>query len=126
MQFPICVQRFEELSGVHGELHLAIGVFDGVHLGHKAVIESAVFSARGSEGVSAVLTFDPHPSRLFRPDAATELMMNMPSKVAMLHQLGVVVVFFMHFDHFFSSISFDSFLSFLFTVLLILLSIFFG
>jgi len=126
MQFPICVQRFEELSGVHGELHLAIGVFDGVHLGHKAVIESAVFSARGSEGVSAVLTFDPHPSRLFRPDAATELMMNMPSKVAMLHQLGVDVVICKQFDHPFASIPADAFLAHLKTELPSLKSIYIG
>ena len=46
MNFPAAVDNFEALSGLKGELHLAIGVFDGVHLGHKAVIESAVFSAR--------------------------------------------------------------------------------
>ena len=46
MNFPTAVDNFEALSGLKGELHLAIGVFDGVHLGHKAVIESAVFSAR--------------------------------------------------------------------------------
>ena len=77
MQLPAHVERFEELAGLYGELHLAIGVFDGVHLGHKAVIESAVFSAQRSGGVSGVLTFDPHPSRLFRPDAPTLLMMPM-------------------------------------------------
>ena len=55
MQFPAHVERFEELAGLTGQLHLAIGVFDGVHLGHKAVIESAVFSAQRSGGVSGVL-----------------------------------------------------------------------
>ena len=65
MNIPPSVENFEALAGLESELHLAIGVFDGVHLGHKAVVESAVFSARRSKGVSAVLTFDPHPSRLF-------------------------------------------------------------
>jgi len=50
-------------------LFVAIGIFDGLHLGHRAVIESAVQSARHSGGVSVVLTFDPHPSVLSNPRA---------------------------------------------------------
>lgn len=70
-------------------LHLAIGMFDGVHLGHSAVIEAAVQSARRSGGVAAVLTFSPHPSVLFRPDNPTPLIMELATKVAMLGELGV-------------------------------------
>jgi len=44
MKLPCSVSSFEALSELKSDLHLAIGVFDGVHLGHKAVIESAVFS----------------------------------------------------------------------------------
>lgn len=51
-------------------LHLAMGMFDGVHLGHRAVLEAAVVSARRTGGVAAALTFDPHPSKLLRPDHA--------------------------------------------------------
>jgi len=46
---------------------LAIGVFDGVHLGHQAVIRQAIEAARISGGSSAVLTFHPHPVRVLRP-----------------------------------------------------------
>ncbi|MEN8661751.1 MAG: riboflavin biosynthesis protein RibF [Lentimonas sp.] len=126
MRFPICVKRFEELAELRGDLHLAIGVFDGVHLGHKAVIESAVFSARGSGGVSAVLTFDPHPSRLFRPDLATELMMDMSLKVSMLHDVGVEVVICKEFDREFSSIPANDFLAHLKSALPALKSIYIG
>ena len=49
MNIPPSVENFEALAGLESELHLAIGVFDGVHLGHKAVVESAVFSARRSK-----------------------------------------------------------------------------
>lgn len=90
---------------------MAIGVFDGVHLGHKAVIESAVFSARGAGGVSGVLTFDPHPSRLFRPDNPTQLMMGIEDKVAMLHHVGVDVVISKKFDREFASIPAKDFLA---------------
>ena len=58
-------------------LHLAIGIFDGVHLGHRAVIEAAVQSARRSDGIAAVLTFSPHPSFLFRPENHKPLIMEL-------------------------------------------------
>ncbi|MBS0664363.1 MAG: riboflavin biosynthesis protein RibF [Verrucomicrobia bacterium] len=70
-------------------LHLAIGMFDGVHLGHRAVIEAAVQSARRSGGTAAVLTFFPHPSVLFRPAQPTRLIMDLANKARVLHRLGV-------------------------------------
>ena len=110
MNFPAHVDDFAALSGLREELHLAIGVFDGVHLGHKAVIEPAVFSARRSGGVSGVLTFDPHPSRLFRPQAPTLLMMKIADKTALLHEVGIQVVIRKHFDREFASIPAEEFL----------------
>jgi len=73
-------------------VHLAIGIFDGVHLGHRAVIEAAVQSARRSGGVAAVLTFAPHPSVLFRPESPTPLIMETETKAALLRDLGVELV----------------------------------
>ncbi|MCU0792518.1 MAG: riboflavin biosynthesis protein RibF [Opitutaceae bacterium] len=85
-------------------LHLAIGMFDGVHLGHQAVIDSAARSARRSGGVAAVLTFDPHPSRLFRPEAPVRLIMDRPRRVAALLAQGVAGVIVQPFDAAFASI----------------------
>ena len=73
-------------------LHLAIGMFDGVHLGHRAVIEAAVQSARRSGGVAAVLTFWPHPSALFRPENPTLLIQDAATKGRVLLGLGVDAV----------------------------------
>lgn len=111
MKFPANVERFEQLAELEGELHLAIGVFDGVHLGHKAVIESAVFSAQRSGGISGVLTFDPHPSRLFRPEEPTLQMMTIEAKTEMLHRVGVDVVVRKNFDRDFASIPAVEFLA---------------
>jgi riboflavin kinase/FMN adenylyltransferase len=58
-----------------GPVHLAIGMFDGVHLGHQAVIGAAIQSARRDGGSAGVLTFFPHPSRLFAPARPTELIL---------------------------------------------------
>ncbi|MEC8613968.1 MAG: riboflavin biosynthesis protein RibF [Verrucomicrobiota bacterium] len=142
MNFPAAVNNFEALSGLKGELHLAIGVFDGVHLGHKAVIDSAVFSARRSgamaarqsppqtpsagRGIAGVLTFDPHPSHLFRPEDATRLIMPIETKTAILQDLGVDCVIRKHFDHAFASIPAEEFLSYLKGALPALKSIYVG
>ncbi len=92
-------------------LHLAIGMFDGVHLGHQAVIKAAVQSAQRSGGVAAVLTFDPHPSRLFRPDDPVRLIMDRERRVAALLRLGVAAVIVQPFDAAFAAIDADQFLS---------------
>ncbi len=116
---------FEALAGLKGDLHLAIGVFDGVHLGHKAVVESAVFSGRRS-GLSGVLTFHPHPSRLFRPEDSTRLIMPIDDKVRMLHAIGVDYVICKRFDHEFAAIPAEGFLAYLKEQLPALKSIYVG
>lgn len=73
-------------------LHLAIGMFDGVHLGHRAVIEAAVQSARLNGGIAGVLTFDPHPSAVLRPDQPTPLIMEASTKARHFLRLGVQAV----------------------------------
>ncbi|HEY1109067.1 MAG TPA: riboflavin biosynthesis protein RibF [Opitutaceae bacterium] len=73
-------------------LHLAIGMFDGVHLGHRAVVEAAVQSARAAGGLAGVLTFWPHPSALFRPESPTRSMQDPAAKAGLLRTLGVDVV----------------------------------
>jgi len=73
-------------------LHLAIGMFDGAHLGHRAVIAAAVQAARQSGGAAAVLTFWPHPSALFRPENPTRMIQDGAMKARVLLTLGVDAV----------------------------------
>ncbi len=95
-------------------LHLAIGMFDGMHLGHQSVIEAAVSSASSTGGLSGVLTFWPHPSRLFRkPEAATKLFMPLEQKEAALTQMGVGCVIVQEFTHDFAAIEAEDFPAFL-------------
>lgn len=71
---------------------LALGIFDGVHLGHQAVIDSAVSAAKGLRGICAVWTFDPHPSRVLYPENPTRLLMDSETKMEELFQIGVHAV----------------------------------
>jgi riboflavin kinase/FMN adenylyltransferase len=92
MKFPAQIEGLENASLPPCPLHLAIGMFDGVHLGHRAVIESAVQSARGNGELSGVLTFWPHPSALLRPANPTRLIHGAAMKSRRLVELGVDVV----------------------------------
>ncbi len=111
MNFPATVESLDGLELPKRPLHLAIGMFDGVHLGHQAVIEAAIHAARRMRGISGVLTFDPHPSHLFRPDNPTRLLMPRAAKESMLRWMGVGLTIVHPFDRAFAAIPAEDFLS---------------
>jgi riboflavin kinase/FMN adenylyltransferase len=81
--------RIEELASIPGPIFLAIGVFDGVHLGHRAVIERALRDAQNAGGTAVVATFDPHPARVLRPEKAPRILTSAPHKQRLIRALGV-------------------------------------
>jgi riboflavin kinase/FMN adenylyltransferase len=89
---PAQFDRLEEVALPPRALHLAIGMFDGVHLGHRAVIDAAVRSARADDALAGVLTFWPHPSALLRPEQATPQIQQAATKSRLLIGLGVDAV----------------------------------
>jgi riboflavin kinase/FMN adenylyltransferase len=94
-------------------IHLAIGMFDGVHLGHRSVIEAAAASARRTGGVAMALTFDPHPSRVLRPEAAVPLLMPLDAKVQRLRMVGAEEVITQTFTPEFAAVEAEGFVSML-------------
>lgn len=85
-------------------MHLAVGMFDGVHIGHRAVLDAVVLAARRTNGVPAVLTFSPHPSHLFKPQEPVRLIMTDEAKVDALFSLGMQAVIVQPFDLDFAAI----------------------
>lgn len=83
---------------------LALGMFDGVHRGHQAVLDSAATTAGCHEGGVGVFTFRPHPSRILRPDQATEMLFHDGIKARRLFQHGVQVILWKTFDRHFSTL----------------------
>ncbi|SET18921.1 bifunctional riboflavin kinase/FAD synthetase [Paracoccus homiensis] len=65
---------------------VAMGNFDGVHLGHRAVIEAAT---RAADAPLGIITFEPHPREVFRPEAAPFRLMNAEARANRLARLGV-------------------------------------
>ena len=81
--------------------HVAMGFFDGVHVGHRQVIDHA----------DTVLTFDPHPLRVIHPEAAPKLIMPFAIKRDVIEGLGVAELVVIPFDREFSAIDAEEFCS---------------
>jgi riboflavin kinase / FMN adenylyltransferase len=82
--------------------NVAIGTFDGVHLGHRAVIE----------GMDTVLTFEPHPLEVLNPEAAPKLINSFEVKRDVIEGLGVEELVVIHFDEEFSHRSAEDFIAY--------------
>jgi len=99
-----------ELAAENRPVYLAIGVFDGVHLGHQRVITQARDAARQAGGLSVALTFDPHPIRILRPDQAPVLLTSTAHKLALIAQLDIDACVLINFDNAFATTTAEQFI----------------
>lgn len=99
-----------DLASVRGPVVLAIGVFDGVHLGHRAVIERALNDAAQLGGTAVVTTFDPHPIRILRPEHAPRLLTSTEHKLRLIRTLGVEHLLVIPFDAAFAAMEPEHFI----------------
>jgi riboflavin kinase/FMN adenylyltransferase len=86
----VCIS-IDELAELSGPVVLALGVFDGLHIGHQAVLEAARGLARETDATAVASTFHPHPRRLLAPDNAPLLLTSLPHQKRLLARMG--------FDH---------------------------
>lgn len=106
----IRIDKLEELAAQDGPLHLALGVFDGVHVGHQVVIKRAVDAAARDGGKSIVVTFSPHPIRVIAPEKApASLLATLHEKAAVVKALGVDGLLVIHFDMAFAGMAAEEF-----------------
>lgn len=87
----------------------AIGNFDGVHLGHRAVIDIARAEAQRLGAPLGILTFEPHPREYFAPDAQPFRLMNAEAKAHRLERLGVDILYELSFNAALSALSPEAF-----------------
>jgi riboflavin kinase/FMN adenylyltransferase len=88
---------------------LTIGNFDGVHVGHRAMIDRLRDSARRLGVTPCVMTFEPHPREFFAPDQAPTRLTSLREKLEVLAELGVEQVLVCRFDYDFARIAPDAF-----------------
>jgi riboflavin kinase / FMN adenylyltransferase len=88
---------------------VTIGNFDGVHVGHQKILWEVTESARSANGVSAVLTFYPHPARVLRPEVAPSLLETLPQRLAKFEKLCIDAALVLKFDSALANESAESF-----------------
>jgi riboflavin kinase / FMN adenylyltransferase len=89
---------------------VAIGFFDGVHLGHQQIIRQTVADAKQHEGISLVVTFDQHPNTVVAPDRVPPFIYSLPQKLRTIESLGAEALLLIHFDRAFSEQSGEDFI----------------
>jgi riboflavin kinase/FMN adenylyltransferase len=89
---------------------LAIGFFDGVHLGHQQIIRQTVSDARQHGGRSVVVTFDRHPNTVVAPAKVPQLIYSLPQKLRTIAKLEPDHLLLLHFDQAFSEKPGDAFI----------------
>jgi len=89
---------------------VAIGNFDGLHLGHRAVLAQAQGHARRLNAPLAIMSFEPHPRRLFNPDLPPLRLVPLHQKCRLLRDAGVDSLFLLPFDMAFSQLSAEGFM----------------
>src|SRR5262245_1351890 len=90
---------------------VAIGNFDGVHLGHRAVIATAVERARAAHRPAAAMTFEPHPRSLFQPDEPSFRLSSEAAKLRLLGSTGLDGAIVLTFDAALASLTAEQFVS---------------
>ena len=87
-----------ELNAQSRRVCAAIGVFDGLHLGHQQVVRRMLSDARQWDALSVAITFDRHPNAVVAPDRAPPMLYTNRQKLKALEDMGVDVVWMIPFD----------------------------
>jgi riboflavin kinase/FMN adenylyltransferase len=106
------MERLDGGSAVPAHLRggiVALGNFDGFHLGHQAVVGRAIARARAEGRPALVATFDPHPMRFFRPNSTWFRLTTMDQRARLLEAADVDAMFVFRFDHDFAALTPEEF-----------------
>ena len=89
--------KLEDVPGNFGPTVVSVGNFDGVHRAHAHVLRELVSRARASGGKAVAVTFEPHPTRILRPEAGLKLLTPTAEKLRLLEDTGIDAVLLLPF-----------------------------
>jgi riboflavin kinase/FMN adenylyltransferase len=102
-------RQLDEVPADFGPTVVSVGNFDGVHRAHQEVVRHMAERARLFSGKAVVVTFEPHPLRILRPDVAPRLLTALPAKLKLLEQTHVDAVLVLPFTRDLSLMTADDF-----------------
>lgn len=94
----------------YNNIAIALGNFDGVHLGHRELIRRTIDLARHNDGTPAVFTFDPHPMKIIQPDLCPPMLLTREEKIRLFSELGIKLLIIAPFTEDISSLSPEQFM----------------
>src|SRR5215472_17348965 len=89
--------KLEEIPDNFGSTIVSVGNFDGVHRAHQLVLKDIAARAWERGAKSVAVTFDPHPSRILRPDSSLKLLTPTPEKLRLMETTGLDAILLLPF-----------------------------
>lgn len=103
------IRRWRDVPPALQRASVAIGNFDGVHMGHRAVLDAAKVAARPGGRPAGVVVFEPHPRKFFRPEKPLFLLTSLDRKLELFEAYGLDIAVVLPFDATLASLSPESF-----------------
>ncbi|MEW6661201.1 MAG: bifunctional riboflavin kinase/FAD synthetase [Bacillota bacterium] len=106
----IVINDLDHLATIHHhDLVIAIGNFDGVHLGHRQLLKATTEKADLLHARSMVLTFEPHPARFFNRSHAPKMLISQARKADLIREMGLEILSFIQFNQQFAGLAPETF-----------------
>ena len=107
------MQVFRHINQKYPPSFLTIGNYDGIHLGHQAILKKLISESRSNNLLSSVMTFEPHPREFFSPKLAPKRIISLREKLEYFDELKIDQVFIVNFNDEFSRKSYLDFIEIL-------------
>ena len=107
------MQVFRHINQKYSPSFLTIGNYDGIHLGHQAILKKLISESKSNNILSSVMTFEPHPREFFSPKLAPKRIISLREKLEYFDELKIDHVFIVNFNDEFSRKSYLDFIEIL-------------
>ncbi|MDA3886664.1 MAG: bifunctional riboflavin kinase/FAD synthetase [Candidatus Delongbacteria bacterium] len=97
------------IAKIREPIVMTLGSFDGIHLGHKSLLELLVVNSKTSNSKSLILSFEPHPKKVIRPETKINLLTNFDEKIHIFNELGIDYFSILEFNKEIANMAFDEF-----------------
>ena len=107
------MQVFRHINQKYSQSFLTIGNYDGIHLGHQAILDKLISESKSKNFLSSVMTFEPHPKEFFSPKQAPKRIISLREKLEYFEEKAIDQVFIVNFNEKFAQLTYLNFIAIL-------------